>query len=93
MMEKDSITTAMKIIFDEAMNFKSVRKYLAQLALSWPTEKLVELLAWVLYRTKVTNDYTTSKRNGEIKPYYGTAFGSEIKSGSGIGFGPLIPLF
>jgi hypothetical protein len=92
-MEKDIITIAFKKLFDESMDFRSVREYLFKLASEWQKERLIELLFAVLHRIKVTNDYFTAKRNNEIIPTYGKSLGSENKSTSSLAFGPLIPIF
>jgi hypothetical protein len=92
-MEKDIITIAVEKLFDESMSLKSVRKYLLKLASEWQKERLIELLFTILYRINVTNNYFTAKRNNEIIPTYGKSLGTEKKSASSIGFGPLMPIF
>jgi hypothetical protein len=59
------IYTVLEKIQDKSLNFKSVKKYLVQLASNWPKEKLIELLIIILYQIKMMNRYTNKKLNSE----------------------------
>jgi uncharacterized lipoprotein YddW (UPF0748 family) len=61
MLEKDDIVIVLEKILDKSMDFKSLKKYLLQLASDWPTEKLIELLAVVVYRNKIMTQYQNFK--------------------------------